>query len=49
MDRITEAMEPTRFDREVVPMLKERGITEEEIEMLVVDNPRRFFYQESLN
>ena len=48
MDRITEAMEPTRFDREVVPMLKERGITEEEIEKLVVDNPRRFFSQESL-
>ena len=43
MDRLSEVMEPTRFDREIIPMLKDRGATEDQIEMLVVDNPRRFF------
>jgi predicted metal-dependent phosphotriesterase family hydrolase len=43
MDQLSEMMEPTRFDREIIPMLKDRGATEDQIEMLVVDNPRRFF------
>ncbi len=48
MDQLSEMMEPTRFDREIIPMLKDRGATEEQIEMLVVDNPRRFFSEETL-
>ena len=43
MDRLVALMEPTRFDREIVPMLVDLGVTTEQIDTLVVDNPRRFF------
>ena len=38
-----DAFDPTHFDRKIVPQLKEQGITDEELERLVVENPRRFF------
>jgi len=41
--RVSDLFDPTRFDREIVPMLHDSGVTDEQIEMLVVDNPRRFF------
>jgi phosphotriesterase-related protein len=31
------------FERTISPMLRERGLTAEEVERLLVDNPRRFF------
>jgi predicted metal-dependent phosphotriesterase family hydrolase len=43
MDRLGELFDPTRFDREIIPMLLEAGVDDSEIEALVVDNPRRFF------
>jgi len=48
MSQLAEVMEPTRFDREIVPMLIDRGVTQAEIDKLVVDNPRRFFAGEPL-
>jgi phosphotriesterase-related protein len=34
---------PTHFLKRVVPMLRDEGATDEQIEALLVDNPRRFF------
>jgi predicted metal-dependent phosphotriesterase family hydrolase len=48
MDRLGELFDPTRFDREIIPMLLESGVDPAEIEALVVDNPRRFFTGEPL-
>ena len=48
MDRLGELFDPTRFDREIIPMLLEAGVDPAEIEALVVDNPRRFFTGEPL-
>ena len=36
------------FDRKIVPDLLEAGITDSDIDRLVVDNPRRFFAHEQL-
>ena len=40
---LSDVFDPTRFDREIVPMLHDHGVTDEQIDVLVVDNPRRFF------
>ena len=48
MGRLGEIFDPTRFDREIVPMLLEAGVEGAEVEALVVDNPRRFFTGEPL-
>jgi len=48
MDRLGELFDPTRFDREIIPMLLEAGVDDSEIEALVVDNPRRFFTGDAL-
>jgi len=32
-----------RFSRVIVPMLRESGLTEGEIDALLIDNPRRYF------
>ena len=48
MDRLGELFDPTRFDREIIPMLLEAGVDPAGIEALVVDNPRRFFTGEPL-
>ncbi|HPG24304.1 MAG: phosphotriesterase-related protein [Spirochaetaceae bacterium] len=37
------AFDPTHFSRTIVPRLEAAGIRREEIERLLVDNPRRFF------
>jgi phosphotriesterase-related protein len=39
---------PTHFSQRIVPMLKDAGASDEQIEALVVDNPRRFFSGEKL-
>ena len=43
LESVPEAFDPTHFDRKIIPELKELGITDEELDRLVVDNPRRFF------
>lgn len=43
LENVPDAFDPTHFDRKIVPQLKARGITEEQLERLVVENPRRFF------
>lgn len=45
--RLHETWNPAHFDRKIVPMLRDAGIAEEQIEALVHDNPRRFFEGES--
>jgi phosphotriesterase-related protein len=39
---------PTHFHRRIVPQLKDAGISDTQIESLLVDNPRRFFAGEKL-
>lgn len=43
-----DAFNPTYFERKIIPKLREAGISDEQIERLVVDNPRRFFEGEKL-
>lgn len=40
--------DPTHFTRRIVPRLIDAGVTEEQIDRLLVDNPRRFFEGEKL-
>jgi len=39
---------PSHFSQRIVPMLKDGGATDEQIDRLLVDNPRRFFAGEKL-
>ena len=39
---------PPHFSRNIVPRLKELGVTDEQIDALLVDNPRRFFAGDKL-
>ena len=39
---------PLHFTRRIVPRLREGGATDEQIDALLVDNPRRFFAGEKL-
>ena len=39
---------PTHFSLRIVPKLKDRGVTDEQIDALLVDNPRRFFAGDKL-
>ena len=34
---------PTHFHRHIIPQLKSRGITDEQLDMLLIENPRRYF------
>ncbi|MGH0038525.1 MAG: phosphotriesterase family protein [Myxococcota bacterium] len=49
---VQQAMEavwnPSHFSTRIVPMLKEGGASDEQIETLLVENPRRFFAGEKL-
>lgn len=38
-----DAFDPTFFSRKIVPRLREEGISEDQIEALLVANPRRYF------
>jgi len=46
--RMQEIMDPTHFTRNVMPKLLAAGITEEQLDAILVDNPRRFFSGEAL-
>lgn len=43
-----DIFDPTHFSRNIVPKLLDIGITQEEIDRLLIDNPRRFFEGEKL-
>jgi phosphotriesterase-related protein len=45
---MVEVWNPTHFSRRIVPQLREAGVTDTEIDALLVDNPRRFFAGEPL-
>jgi phosphotriesterase-related protein len=34
---------PTHFHRHIIPRLLEAGVTQQQIDTMLVDNPRRFF------
>ncbi len=34
---------PTHFHRNIIPQLLERGVTQAQIDTMLIDNPRRFF------
>ena len=39
---------PTHFSTRIVPQLKDRGVTDQQIDALLIDNPRRFFAGDKL-
>ena len=43
-----DAFDPTFFSNKIIPKLREAGVTDEEIDRLLIDNPRRFFEGEKL-
>jgi len=45
-EAMTAIWNPTHFFERIVPQLREGGATEDQIEALLVDNPRRFFAAE---
>ena len=46
---LAETWNPSHFSRRIVPMLKEQGIDDEQIDQLLVGNPRRLFEGEPLS
>lgn len=40
--------DPTHFSNQIIPKLREAGVTDEEIDRLLIENPRRFFEGEKL-
>lgn len=46
--QMEEVWNPSHFSLRIVPRLKERGVTDAQIDALLVDNPRRFFAGEKL-
>ena len=47
-EAMNKVWNPTHFSLRIVPKLKDLGITDEQIDALLVDNPRRFFAGEEL-
>ena len=45
---MTQQWNPTHFSLRIVPKLKEHGVTDEQIDALLIDNPRRFFAGDKL-
>ena len=43
-----DAFNPTFFERKIIPRLRDAGVSNDEIERLLVTNPRRFFEGEKL-
>ena len=46
--QLEKVWNPTHFLTRIAPRLREQGVSEAEIETLLVDNPRRFFAGEPL-
>ena len=47
--KMSETWNPTHFSKRVIPLLREGGASDEQIDRLLVDNPRRFFSGEKLD
>jgi phosphotriesterase-related protein len=47
-ERMRELLDPTHFTRIVMPKLLEAGVTQQQLDSILVDNPRRFFSGEAL-
>ncbi len=47
-EQMEKIWNPTHFATRIVPRLREAGVSESEIDALVLDNPRRFFAGEAL-
>jgi phosphotriesterase-related protein len=47
-EAMTKVWNPTHFSTRIVPRLLEAGVTQAQIDALLVDNPRRFFAGEKL-
>lgn len=47
-EAMTQSWNPSHFSLRIVPKLKDRGVTSEQIDALLIDNPRRFFAGEKL-
>ena len=45
---MAEVWNPSHFSERIIPLLKEAGVTDEQIDQLLVNNPRRFFAGEKL-
>jgi phosphotriesterase-related protein len=45
---VIQQWNPTHFSKRIVPKLRDRGITDEQIDALLIENPRRFFAGEKL-
>lgn len=43
-----DPFDPTHFSRRIIPRLRDAGVTEEQIDGLLIENPRRFFEGEKL-
>jgi phosphotriesterase-related protein len=43
-----DIFDPTHFAKRIIPKLRDAGVRDEEIDRLLVDNPRRFFEGEKL-
>jgi phosphotriesterase-related protein len=43
-----ERWNPTHFSTHIVPQLTDRGVTDQQIDALLIDNPRRFFAGDKL-
>ncbi len=43
-----DLFDPTHFSRKIIPELRAAGVRDEEIDRLLIDNPRRFFEGEKL-
>lgn len=48
LDMIAAGGQSMRFTRTIAPLLKEAGVTDVEIDSMLIDNPRRYFAGEAL-
>ena len=46
---MTQEWNPSHFSLRIVPKLKDRGVTDAQIDALLIDNPRRFFAGDKLS
>ena len=43
MAEFAKTSHPLHFTRVIAPMLRERGVTDGQIDTMLIDNPRRYF------
>ena len=47
-EAVSQVWNPSHFSLRIVPKLKDRGVSDEQIDALLVENPRRFFAGDKL-